>query len=77
MSQELRQTAKFDQYGLAASAEALKDAGFEGGKGLDPEMTGVCLGSGIGNLEELYDTSVAYAQEVRTPATFPPYLLPD
>ncbi|KAK7887950.1 Mitochondrial beta-keto-acyl synthase [Exophiala xenobiotica] len=26
-------------------------------------MTGVCLGSGIGNLEELYDTSVAYAQE--------------
>jgi len=59
---ELRQTAKFAQYGLAASAEALKDAGFEGGKGLDPEMTGVCLGSGIGNLE-VYDTSVAYAQE--------------
>ncbi|KAK5265206.1 Mitochondrial beta-keto-acyl synthase [Exophiala xenobiotica] len=62
-STELRQTAKFAQYGLAASAEALKDAGFEDGKGLDPEMTGVCLGSGIGNLEELYDTSVAYAQE--------------
>ncbi|KAK5280309.1 Mitochondrial beta-keto-acyl synthase [Exophiala xenobiotica] len=62
-STELRQTAKFAQYGLAASAEALKDAGFEDGRGLDPEMTGVCLGSGIGNLEELYDTSVAYAQE--------------
>ncbi|KAJ9640783.1 Mitochondrial beta-keto-acyl synthase [Knufia peltigerae] len=60
---ELRQTAKFAQYGLAASSEALKDAGFEDGKGLDPEMTGVCLGSGIGNLEELYDTSVAYAQQ--------------
>ena len=26
-------------------------------------MTGVCLGSGIGNLEELYDTSLAYAKE--------------
>ncbi|KAI1625106.1 3-oxoacyl-synthase II [Exophiala viscosa] len=62
-STELRQTAKFAQYGLAASAEALKDAGFENGKGLDSEMTGVCLGSGIGNLEELYETSLAYHQE--------------
>ncbi|KAK4935566.1 Mitochondrial beta-keto-acyl synthase [Elasticomyces elasticus] len=62
-STELRQTAKFAQYGLAASAEALKDAGFENGEGLDPEMTGVCLGSGIGNLEELYETSLAYHQE--------------
>ncbi|RMZ90732.1 hypothetical protein DV736_g2031, partial [Chaetothyriales sp. CBS 134916] len=59
---ELRQTAKFAQYGLAAVAEALEDAGFKEGHGLDPEMTGVCLGSGIGNLEELYDTSIAYAE---------------
>lgn len=29
-------------------------------------MTGVCLGCGIGNLEELYETSVSYAQEVST-----------
>ncbi|OAL38483.1 beta-ketoacyl-acyl-carrier-protein synthase II [Fonsecaea nubica] len=60
---ELRQTAKFAQYALAASAEALQDAGFKDGKGLDQEMTGVCLGSGIGNLEDLYNTSVAYNQE--------------
>ncbi|KAL2428499.1 3-oxoacyl-[acyl-carrier-protein] synthase, mitochondrial [Exophiala dermatitidis] len=65
---ELRQTATFAQYGLAAAAEALQDAGFDRGHGkgldldLDPEMTGVCLGSGIGNLEELYATSVAYHQ---------------
>ena len=57
---EIRQSAKFAQYGLAASAEALKDAGFEGGKGLDPETTGVCLGSGIGALEDLFETSLAY-----------------
>ena len=25
---------------------------------------GVCLGSGIGNLEELYDTSIAYNEGV-------------
>ncbi|KAL2414893.1 3-oxoacyl-[acyl-carrier-protein] synthase, mitochondrial [Exophiala dermatitidis] len=63
---ELRQTATFAQYGLAAAAEALQDAGFDRGHGkgldLDPEMTGVCLGSGIGNLEELHATSVAYHQ---------------
>lgn len=58
--QEARQAAKFAHYGLAASEEALEDAGFKGGRGLDPDMTGVCLGSGIGNLEELYNTSVAY-----------------
>jgi 3-oxoacyl-(acyl-carrier-protein) synthase len=37
--QEIRQAAKFAQYGLAATDEALRDAGFEGGKGLDGDMT--------------------------------------
>ena len=58
---ELRQTAKFAQYALAASTEALHDAGFRDGKGLSPDMTGVTLGSGIGNLSDLYDTSIAYS----------------
>lgn len=57
---EIRQAALFAQYSLAASAEALEDAGLEGGKSLDPDMTGICLGSGIGNLSDLYETSVAY-----------------
>ena len=57
---ELRQTAEFAQYGLAAAAEALADAGYVNGKGLPKEHTGVALGSGIGNLQELYDTSLAY-----------------
>lgn len=39
MEQEIRQAAKFAQYGLAATEEALRDAGFEGGKGIDGEMT--------------------------------------
>jgi 3-oxoacyl-[acyl-carrier-protein] synthase II len=60
-STELRQTAKFAQYGLAAAAEALVDAGYgKHGEGLPKDDTGVALGSGIGNLEELHDTSVAY-----------------
>jgi 3-oxoacyl-(acyl-carrier-protein) synthase len=40
--QEKRQAAQFAHYGLAASAEALEDAGFKDGKGLEPEMT-VCI----------------------------------
>ena len=59
-STEIRQAALFVQYGLAASAEALEDAGLDDGKSLDLDMTGVCLGSGIGNLSDLYETSVAY-----------------
>lgn len=66
--QEMRQAAKFTQYALAASEEALEDAGFKDGSGLEPDMTGVCLGSGIGNLQELYDTSVAYNQAVSVEA---------
>ncbi|OCT46259.1 putative 3-oxoacyl-[acyl-carrier-protein] synthase, mitochondrial [Cladophialophora carrionii] len=59
---EIRQTAQFAQYALAAAEEAFQDAGFKDGNGLDPEMAGVTLGSGIGNLADLYDTSLAYAQ---------------
>jgi 3-oxoacyl-[acyl-carrier-protein] synthase II len=61
---ELHQSPLFTHYALAASAEALADAGFENGRGLDAEMTGVCLGSGIGNLEDLYETSLAYGETV-------------
>lgn len=59
-STEAKQAARFTHYSLAAAAEALCDAGYTDGTGLNPSMAGVCLGSGIGNLQELYDTSVAY-----------------
>lgn len=72
---EIRQTALFAQYGLAASAEALEDAGFADGKSLDPDMTGVCLGSGIGNLSDLYETSVAY-HEARNYRKIHPLFVP-
>lgn len=38
-SQEARQAAKFAHYGIAAAAEALEDAGFKDGSGLDYDMT--------------------------------------
>lgn len=53
--QEIRQAAKFAQYGLAATDEALRDAGFAGGKGLDGDMT---VSMGVDNPEVLvvYDS---------------------
>lgn len=61
---EERRMAKFTQYAIAATEMALADAGWRPQSQRDKEMTGVCLGSGIGNLEELYNTSIAYDKTV-------------
>ncbi|PGH35628.1 beta-ketoacyl-acyl-carrier-protein synthase II [[Emmonsia] crescens] len=55
-----RKTAKFTQYALTATEEALEDAGWNPTSREQKEMTGVCLGSGIGNFDEIYDTSLIY-----------------
>ncbi|KAH8696078.1 putative beta-ketoacyl synthase [Talaromyces proteolyticus] len=55
-----RKMAKFTQFALAATQEALDDAGWRPLSHEQREATGVCLGSGIGNFEEIYDTVVAY-----------------
>ncbi|KAG4436000.1 hypothetical protein IFR05_008519 [Cadophora sp. M221] len=57
---EERRMAKFTQYAIAATEMAFDDAGWRPRSQADREATGVCLGSGIGNLEGLYETSVAY-----------------
>jgi 3-oxoacyl-[acyl-carrier-protein] synthase II len=62
---EERRMARFTQYAIAATEMALNDAGWKPRKQEDKEMTGICLGSGIGNLEELYNTSVVYDKAVR------------
>jgi 3-oxoacyl-[acyl-carrier-protein] synthase II len=59
-----RRMAKFTQYAIAATEMALVDAGWRPHKQEDKEVTGVCLGSGIGNLDELYNTSLAYDKAV-------------
>ncbi|KAL4917496.1 thiolase-like protein [Aspergillus aurantiobrunneus] len=55
-----RKMARFAQYALAASEEALEDAGWKPTAVDQLEETGICLGSGIGNFDEIYDTAVAY-----------------
>lgn len=61
---EERRLAKFTQYAIAATEMAFEDAGWRPKTQEEQEMTGVCLGSGIGNLEECYNTSVVYNQTV-------------
>ncbi|PLB50450.1 3-oxoacyl-synthase [Aspergillus steynii IBT 23096] len=57
---EERKMARFAQYALVASQEALEDAGWMPATFEQKETTGICLGSGIGNFDEIYDTVTAY-----------------
>jgi len=61
-----RRMAKFTQYAIGATEMALRDAGIRVSemRREELEMMGVCLGSGIGNFEEIYDTSLAYSNGV-------------
>ncbi|KAI1021428.1 hypothetical protein LB505_000134 [Fusarium chuoi] len=60
---EQRRMSKFTQYAIAASDMALKDSGWEPKNAEQQEATGVCLGSGIGNLDEIYETSLVHHQD--------------
>lgn len=64
---EQRRMSMFTQYAVAASDMALEDAGWEASRPEDQEATGVCLGSGIGNLEEMYETSLSHGSGVSSP----------
>jgi 3-oxoacyl-[acyl-carrier-protein] synthase II len=61
---EERRMARFTQLAVAATEMALEDAGWKPTMQEDKEATGVCLGSGIGNLEELYETIIGYEKNV-------------
>lgn len=61
---EQRRMSRFAQYAVAATRMALDYAGWDPSSQADLEATGVCLGSGIGNLDEMYSTSVAFEKDV-------------
>lgn len=62
-----RRMSRFTQYAVAASSMALQDAEWKPTRQEDLEATGVCLGSGIGNLDDIYETSLAHSRGVRLP----------
>ncbi|KAF1961567.1 3-oxoacyl-synthase-like protein [Byssothecium circinans] len=55
-----RRMATFAQYAMVAAEEALSDAEWVPQKDEDLEATGVYMGSGIGSLDDVYDTTIAY-----------------
>jgi 3-oxoacyl-[acyl-carrier-protein] synthase II len=57
-SKEQRKIDDFILYAIAAADEALKDANWHPTEENDREKTGVCVGSGIGGLPEIYNTSI-------------------
>ncbi|KAG2206225.1 hypothetical protein INT46_006393 [Mucor plumbeus] len=56
-----RTMAKFSHYAIAAARQAINDAQWIPETDLDKERTGVCIGSGMGSLEDIVDTSTAYS----------------
>jgi 3-oxoacyl-[acyl-carrier-protein] synthase II len=65
-----RRMSTFAQYAVAAAEMALRDAGWKPTRADEMDMTGVCLGSGIGNLHDFYATSVAFERDVGLPSFF-------
>ncbi|KAL0637087.1 Mitochondrial beta-keto-acyl synthase [Maublancomyces gigas] len=57
---DVRRMAVFSQYAVAAAEEALKDSGWRPESDEEQERTGVCIGSGIGSLDDVYQTSINY-----------------
>src|SRR3954453_498783 len=52
---EVRRVDRFQQFAVAVAEEALADAGGRDALGVDPDRSGVIIGTGVGGLETLED----------------------
>src|SRR5258705_8570261 len=59
---EAKRADWFAQYAIAASVQAMKDAGFDDTSKYDPERTGVIIGSGIGGLKTFEEQHDVYRE---------------
>ncbi len=76
-AKEARHMDTFIHYGLAASVQAVKDAGLPFGDALDEasaERIGVMVGSGIGGLPMIEETQKEYSE--RGPRRISPFFVP-
>jgi 3-oxoacyl-[acyl-carrier-protein] synthase II len=71
---ESRRMDKFAQYAIAASEEAIKDAGITSDN-VNKERVGVIWGAGIGGLETFQEEVISYAKGDGTPR-FNPFFIP-
>lgn len=70
---EAKRADAYTQYAVAASVQAMEDAGFGSG-GFDPEMTGVIVGSGVGGLKSFEEQHDVYRE--LGPSKISPFFIP-
>lgn len=76
-AKEARHMDRFIHFGLAASMQAIRDAGLPTGDALEPELAeriGVLVGSGIGGLPMIEQTHTEYKE--RGPRRISPFFVP-
>jgi 3-oxoacyl-[acyl-carrier-protein] synthase II len=71
---EQRKVDDFILYGIAAAAQAVKDAGWEAPSEAEKFRTGVMIGSGIGGLSSIAETAVLLKE--RGPRRVSPFFIP-
>ncbi len=74
---EARRMGRYSQFAIAASQMAVKDAGINIGKDIQPERVGVWIGSGIGGLaefEEQHRKFIEKGQRRVNPFTIPMFI---
>src|SRR6478609_2023760 len=76
---EAKRADLFAQYAIAASAQAMADAGLEDTSKYDPERTGVIIGSGIGGLKTFEEQHDVYRErgQSKISAFFIPMFISD
>ncbi|MEQ8653128.1 MAG: beta-ketoacyl-ACP synthase II [Kiloniellales bacterium] len=74
LPKDQRKTDTFIVYGVAAADQAIADSGWVADSEEAQERTGVMIGSGIGGLEAIYDTSITLAE--RGPRRVSPFFIP-
>ncbi|MEX1251607.1 MAG: beta-ketoacyl-ACP synthase II [Hyphomonas sp.] len=73
-AKEQRRTDEFVVYAMAAADEALEDASWKPETEEEQERTGVLIGSGIGGLETIYETSIILHEQ--GPRKVSPFFIP-
>ena len=71
---EAKRADWYAQYAIAASVQAMKDAGLENGNMGDPDRVGVILGSGIGGLKAFEEQHDVYRE--RGQSKISPFFIP-
>jgi 3-oxoacyl-[acyl-carrier-protein] synthase II len=71
---EVKRSDLFTQYAMAASVQAMTDAGLADGTGYDPEQCGVIIGSGIGGINTFEQQLFVYKDQ--GPGRISPFFVP-